>query len=265
MSRRQQPSLIVSTQEAVNEAIDFLREYEPAEGYFVGFSGGKDSICTLELCRMAGIKHQAWYSCTTIDPPEVVRFIRKHYPDVQWAYPSMSFWQGIQLKSPPLIKRRWCCDLLKKFPTAKVPLRHRVMGIRAEESFKRRQRARIERGSYGFVQQYYKPIFSWNEYHVWDFIDSNGLPYPSLYDEGFHRLGCVICPFLYKGNRRALALHKERWPKFYKTFELACRKWFETTNRGLKEENLTTFTQWFAAYESGFTRANAAQAVEEVA
>lgn len=58
------------------EAIDFLREHEPPEGYFVGFSGGKDSIVTLELCRMAGVKHQAFYSCTGIDAPEVVRFIR---------------------------------------------------------------------------------------------------------------------------------------------------------------------------------------------
>lgn len=66
----------------VDEAIDFLREHEPSEGYFVGFSGGKDSIVTLELCRMAGVKHQAFYSCTGIDAPEVVRFIKLHYPSV---------------------------------------------------------------------------------------------------------------------------------------------------------------------------------------
>lgn len=56
------------------EACEFLREHEPPEGYYVGFSGGKDSIVTLALCKMAGVKHTAYYSCTRIDPPEVVRF-----------------------------------------------------------------------------------------------------------------------------------------------------------------------------------------------
>ncbi len=41
----------------IQESIDFLRQNEPDEGYFVGFSGGKDSIVTLALCRMAGVKH----------------------------------------------------------------------------------------------------------------------------------------------------------------------------------------------------------------
>ena len=60
------------TAAVVAEAIAYLREHEPPEGYYVGFSGGKDSICTLELCRMAGVKHEAFYSCTRIDPPEIV-------------------------------------------------------------------------------------------------------------------------------------------------------------------------------------------------
>lgn len=87
--------------EMVAEAIDFLRSNEPAEGYFVGFSGGKDSIVTLELCRMAGVKHQAFYTYTTIDPPEICTFIKKHYPQVRWLRPAKSFFDGVSRNAPP--------------------------------------------------------------------------------------------------------------------------------------------------------------------
>ena len=67
------------------EAISFLREHEPPEGYFVGFSGGKDSIVTLQLVRMSGVKHTPYYTCTRIDPPEMYRFIKPLNWE-QWCY-----------------------------------------------------------------------------------------------------------------------------------------------------------------------------------
>ena len=133
------------TTDYITESIAFLRDNEPPEGFFVGFSGGKDSIVTLELCRMAGVKHEAFYSCTRIDPPEVVRFIRQHYPEVTWLYPKMTMWDGIKKKCPPLRTARWCCDVLKKEPARDHPLKHRIMGIRAEESVRRASRPRIGR------------------------------------------------------------------------------------------------------------------------
>ena len=51
-------------------AIDRLREFEPPEGYYVAFSGGKDSITVLDLVRRSGVKYDAHYSLTTVDPPE---------------------------------------------------------------------------------------------------------------------------------------------------------------------------------------------------
>ena len=87
-------------QDLVAESIDFLREHEPDDGYFVGFSGGKDSLTLLELCKMSGVKFEAYYSCTRIDPPEVVRFIRQYHPDVHWLYPKASFWSMVIKKTP---------------------------------------------------------------------------------------------------------------------------------------------------------------------
>lgn len=85
----------------IRESIDFLRQHEPPEGYFVGFSGGKDSITTLQLCKLAGVSHQAFYTYTTIDPPEVVKFIRAHYPQVQWLRPAKSFFACVVTNAPP--------------------------------------------------------------------------------------------------------------------------------------------------------------------
>lgn len=103
MSRR-----LFSLEEAEAEAIEMLRRYEPEEGYHLAFSGGKDSTVIHHLAVLAGVRFQAFYNCTTIDPPEVVRHIRKHYPDTKWNYPEKSFYQYLRKKGPPTRKRRWC-------------------------------------------------------------------------------------------------------------------------------------------------------------
>lgn len=53
----------------VQAAIETLKAFEPAEGYVVEYSGGKDSEVILELAKMAGVKFEAAYNATTVDPP----------------------------------------------------------------------------------------------------------------------------------------------------------------------------------------------------
>ena len=67
----------------VETAIQRLRAFEPPEGYYLAFSGGKDSQCIYHLCKEAGVRFDAHYSLTTVDPPEAVYFIREHYPDLE--------------------------------------------------------------------------------------------------------------------------------------------------------------------------------------
>jgi phosphoadenosine phosphosulfate reductase len=240
----------------IAESVDFLRSNEPPEGYFVGFSGGKDSITALNLCRIAGVKHQAFYSCTRIDPPEVVRFIKAEYPEVQWLYPKVTMWSGIMNFCPPYRNRRWCCDHLKKAPAKHHPLKHRVMGIRAEESVRRASRPRIDTFS---KQTTYKAIFKWPEWVVWEFIESIGLAYPSLYDEGFHRIGCIICPFILgirPGAIRQRELSMTRWPLMWKAYENAIKRWWiSSTEQGPRYKSIpgeTAETYW-RAYLRGFS------------
>lgn len=207
--------------------------YEP---YFLGFSGGKDSVVLYDLTVKSGVPFEAYYSCTGLDAPELVKFIKKNYPDVTFKYPKKSFFKAIREgKQFPTKFRRWCCDDLKKHPTKSVPLKNRLMGIRAEESSMRARRPNPD--YYDRMKQWtYKPIFGWEEWEVWDYIDRYELPYSELYDEGFSRLGCVVCPYLCRANQFQLLKHKNRWPKIYHAFELAMTKYFEIKGDQLREE-----------------------------
>lgn len=55
------------------------------------------------------------------------------------------------------------------------------------------------------------PIIDWEDRDVWDFIKANGIEYCSLYNEGFHRLGCIGCPMASQHRRELDFL---RWPKY---------------------------------------------------
>lgn len=45
------------------------------------------------------------------------------------------------------------------------------------------------------------PIIDWSTEDVWNYIKTNNLRYCSLYDEGFDRIGCVLCPMASKNQR----------------------------------------------------------------
>lgn len=71
------------------------------------------------------------------------------------------------------------------------------------------------------------PIIDWNEAEVWEFIHEYEVPYCSLYDEGFKRLGCIGCPM---GSVEARKREFERWPKYKEMYLRAFEKMIE--NRG---------------------------------
>lgn len=130
-----------NVQDKVEMAIKRLQAFCPAEGYYVAFSGGKDSQCIYHLCKMAGVKFDAHYNVTSVDPPELIAFIKKNYPDVIWDYPRdkdgkvITMWNLIpKRRMPPTRLARYCCEYFKESSGVG---RITVTGVRWAESTNR--------------------------------------------------------------------------------------------------------------------------------
>ena len=98
----------------INYSIDLLRKSEkmalkmdPENGFYLAFSGGKDSQALYHIAQMAGVKFKAHMNLTSVDPPEVIRFVKKNYPDVELIKPKMSIYDMALKKHmlPPRIMR----------------------------------------------------------------------------------------------------------------------------------------------------------------
>ena len=206
----------------VQLSIDRLREFCPPEGYYVAFSGGKDSQCILELCRQAGVKHDAHMALTTVDPPEVIRFVKQHYPEVELIKPAMSMYQLIVKKGlPPTRVVRYCCDVLKE-PGGNG--RFVVTGVRWEESARRAKRRLVESCYRHGKKRLLHPIIEWKTSDVWEYLTERGIPHCSLYDEGFTRIGCIMCPC---ASQEKVLADAARWPNIARLYRNACREAFE--------------------------------------
>jgi phosphoadenosine phosphosulfate reductase len=192
-------------------AVNILRSNEPLKGYYLAFSGGKDSCVIKHLAHLAGINYEPRYNNTTIDPPELVRFIKEYHKDVLWNNPltgNMFHRIATTLKTPPTRKGRWCCEEYKEQGGGRESIK--IIGVRAAESPRRaklwKEITEDIRGGTVIC-----PIVSWSDGDVWDFIRFHKLPYCSLYDEGWERLGCVGCPLVSKKKQdREFA----RWPRY---------------------------------------------------
>lgn len=220
----------------IEVAIARIKEFEPPEGYYLAFSGGKDSIVVYDLVVKSGVKFIAHYSQGGIDPPELVQFIRKEYPNVVFDRPAMSVWKGVMSHGMPRRQARWCCELIKE----KHGSGQRVLtGIRWAESSRRASRRMVEVCRTDGTKTFVHPIIDWtcskttrHTGDIWEYIKINSLPYCSLYDEGFKRLGCILCPM---SSAKQAQLELTRFPKIADAWKRACFRYWEKGTPGARK------------------------------
>lgn len=215
---------LFETRDCVADAISRIQGYAELagpDGYWLAYSGGKDSVVIMELCKMAGVKFEAHHSLTTIDPPELVRFVRET-PDIIIDKPEKSFFQLLEKKGFPLRFSRWCCSELKE-RAGKGRLV--ITGVRWAESVRRSKRKMFDVCYSGRGTRFLHPIIDWSDQQVWDFIRSRNLPYCCLYDQGRSRIGCLFCPMAKPRERQSDLV---KYSKYADAFRKAFRRLFST-------------------------------------
>lgn len=267
-----------SFKKKLQHSIELLKKSEELalrykkDGFFLAFSGGKDSQALYHVAVLAGVKFKAHYSLTTLDPPEVVRFIKSEYPDVVIDRPALTFSQlCVKKKMLPTRIIRFCCAELKETQGANTVT---LTGVRKAESVNRSKRKEMERvssskkrhisGNYEAVNDQFtrerevegvqcikgkdkiivNPIIEWTEKDVWYFLDEVvKVKHCSLYDEGFSRIGCLFCPM---SNIKTISKEIRRYPKYYDLMIRTIRKIRESGGmeifQGLTDEDV--FDWW---------------------
>lgn len=144
----------MALKDKIDYSINLLRKAESMaleysdKGFFLAFSGGKDSQALYHVAQLAGVKFEPHYSLTTLDPPELVRFIKSQYPDVIIDRPELTFLQlCLKKKILPTQTARFCCAELKE---TKGAGRVVLTGIRKQESVRRSKRNEFEIDNHKF-------------------------------------------------------------------------------------------------------------------
>ncbi|KKM96644.1 hypothetical protein LCGC14_1176070 [marine sediment metagenome] len=226
-------------QHLVHAAIETLRFYAPRDSSYWGcFSGGKDSCVIKHLAKLAGVAVNWHYAITTLDPPEQTAFIKRYHPDVQRDKPHKTFLEWMQTKGVPTRRIRWCCDKLKE--SCSPDGCRLLMGIRAQESPRRAKTWQTLTQLHGRrTGEVVSPILHWHADDVWRFIKQHQLPYCKLYDQGYTRTGCVLCPMAGPdGHARDL----KRYPSMCRQIEKAAKSfWNRRKSQGAIGRSYSAF------------------------
>lgn len=207
------------TQETIKKVFNTYVEYEDkVDVFYVAFSGGKDSIVTLDIVQRAlpHNKFKVLFGDTGMEFPDTYKAVDKIEEECRC--------QGIEFiraKSeleplctwkqfgPPSKVTRWCCSVHKTSPQI-LTLREYTgksdftgmafVGVRANESASRSEYDYVSLGEKHKGQYSCNPILEWNTAELYIYIYSENLLLNETYKKGNNRAGCLVCPNVSEKN-----------------------------------------------------------------
>lgn len=234
----------------------------PKDGFYLGFSGGKDSLALLQLAKMAGINFKAVHNVTGIDAPETIYYIKRNFPEVEFQHAKENYLELVQKKGLPRMNMRFCCERLKeRIGAGNVVL----TGVRRDESAKRAAYSPVQiwsrrkehegrdkaRSLDDIIQNEHQcikgkdrvmvyPILDWTEEDVWDFIREFDLPINQCY-KYFGRVGCMYCPYASPAQVEA---YEKMYPRYKERVMLAVRRWWAKTDEHMLPSPEVYYKWW---------------------
>lgn len=183
---------------------------------------------------------------------------------------------------PPTRLVRYCCGVFKEGTEKNKVV---ALGVRAAESKRRQNRdifstsvgklANSKHFSLSHVQEVFEeakeqdevwdcaivstarkqktilvnPIYDWSDAEVWEYIHENNIAYNELYDMGYSRVGCILCPLANKREKQRDILtfpaYKERYIKaFEKMLEVRKERGKDDSKGGAWKDAESVFKWW---------------------
>ncbi|MDW7731589.1 MAG: phosphoadenosine phosphosulfate reductase family protein [Methanolobus sp.] len=170
----------------------------------VSYSGGKDSLAVLQLVSECLDDYELLFADTGIEFPETVQNaidVASYYDKPLRSIGSgEAFWDSIDNFGPPSVEVRWCCKVCKLGPITQLINDNyedgclTFIGQRKYESSTRAKSESVWKNPWVGNQVAAAPIQNWTAMHVWLYIFKHKLPYNLMYENGFDRIGCWLCP-----------------------------------------------------------------------
>ena len=207
------------TQETIKKVYNTYVEYQnKVDVFYVAFSGGKDSIVTLDIVQRALPQNafKVLFGNTGMEFPDTYDVVDKVKDECQKK--DIEF---IEAKSelephctwrqfgPPSKVTRWCCSVHKTSPQI-IALRKNLnkadftgmafVGVRANESISRSDYDYVSLGEKHKGQYSCNPILEWNSAELYIYIYSENLLINEAYKKGNNRAGCLVCPNISEKN-----------------------------------------------------------------
>ena len=182
---------------------------------------------------------------------------------------------------PPTRLIRYCCGVFKEGTEKNKVV---ALGVRAAESKRRQNRdifstsvgklANSKHFSLSHVQEVFEeakeqdevwdcvivstarkrktilvnPIYDWSDAEVWEYIHENNIAYNELYDMGYSRVGCILCPLANKREKQRDILtfpaYKERYIKAFEKMLESRKQKGKDDNTGEWKDAESVFRWW---------------------